>query len=240
MRASRGRPLLGHSRAWAGLTLAVCALLVAAIGLLFNGQTGPDQVDNAVDSPVIAFLGGRRTLLPWLAAPGTLIPAVVISAAIVVGCLVTRRFNGAVLAATAVAAATGLADGLLKHLFHRTYLGQISFPSGHTASAAALTATLAVLFLIPPQQARTRAARVTLVVLACVITVIVAAGVMALRWHYFTDCVAGAAVGTGAVLTLAFLIDLASAAISRTTRLAAADPARLPKEVGPAGRPGSP
>jgi hypothetical protein len=33
-----------------------------------------------------------------------------------------------------------------------------------------------------------------------------------LRWHYFTDTVAGAAVGAGTVCALALLLDLGSAA----------------------------
>jgi membrane-associated phospholipid phosphatase len=210
MLAWLGRPLLGVTRrAWAGLALAACVIVTVVLGLLFNGQTGPDGFDNAVDSPVVAFFGGHRTLLSWLAVPGTLIPATAISAAIAVGCLIARRLNGAVLAVTAVPVAAGLNDGLLKHLFHRTYLGQIAFPSGHTASVTALTATLAVLLLVPPQQAGTRKVRVALVAMACVITATVATGVIGLGWHYFTDTVAGAAVGLGTVCALALLLDLA-------------------------------
>ncbi len=205
----RGRPLLGDSRAWAGLTLAACAIVTVALGLLFNGQTGPDGFDNAVDSPAVAFFRGHETLLLWLAAPGTSIPAIAISAAVAAGCLLAGRLNGAVLAVAAVPVATGLDDGLLKHLFHRTYLGQIAFPSGHTGSATAMTATLAVLLLVPPQPAATRAARVVLVAVACVITAVVATAVIGLRWHYFTDTVAGAAVGLGTVCALALLLDLA-------------------------------
>jgi membrane-associated phospholipid phosphatase len=33
-------------------------------------------------------------------------------------------------------------------------------------------------------------------------------GVIGLRWHYFTDTVAGAAVGIGTVCALALLLDL--------------------------------
>jgi membrane-associated phospholipid phosphatase len=230
MRTVIGRPLLGDARRIpAGLTVAACVTVVVALGLLFTGQTGPDWLDNAIDSPVITFFGGRSLLL-WLAFPGTLIPAAAVSAAIVIACLITRRLNGAVLAAIAVPVAAGVGDGLLKPLFHRTYLGQVAFPSGHTASATALTATLAVLVLVPPQQARTRAARVTLVAVACVITAAVAVGVIGLRWHYFTDCLAGVAVGTGTVLALAFLIDLAPVVISSARKLPAN---RSPKRPAP-------
>jgi membrane-associated phospholipid phosphatase len=37
---------------------------------------------------------------------------------------------------------------------------------------------------------------------------VVAIGVIGLRWHYFTDTVAGAAVGIGTVCGLALLLDL--------------------------------
>jgi uncharacterized membrane protein len=56
-----------------------------------------------------------------------------------------------------------------------------------------------------------------LVVAACAVTVLVAVGVVGLRWHYFTDTVGGVALGTGTVLALAFLIDLAPGVGSGTT-----------------------
>jgi membrane-associated phospholipid phosphatase len=206
----RGRPLLGASgRGWAGLTLAVCVIVVGVLGVLFAGQTGPDGFDSAIDSAVVAFFGGHEGILLWLALPGTLIPAVVISAATAVSCLIAGRLNGTVLALTAVPAAAGLDDGLLKHVFHRTYLGQLAFPSGHTTSVVALTTMLAVLLLIPPQQARTRTARALLLAVFCVVAAVLATAVIALRWHYFTDTVAGAAVGVGTVCALALILDLA-------------------------------
>ena len=233
----RVRPLLGDTgRTWAGVTLAACVTFVVLAGLLFKGETGPDGFDNAVDSPVIAFFRARGSLLFWLALPGTLIPTVAISVVIAVGCLIARRPNGAVLAVAAVPAATGLTDGLFKHLFHRTYLGVLSFPSGHTTTVIAMTATLAVLLFVPPQRARTRAVRAAAVATACLLTVMVAIGVIGLRWHYFTDTVAGAAVGVGTVLGLALLLDLVTGAIGR----AGAGPPRStgsPQEPAPAAHP---
>jgi membrane-associated phospholipid phosphatase len=205
-----GRPLLGDARRpWAGLAVAACVIVVVTLGLLVRGQTGPDGFDDAVDTPVIAFFGGHHGLLLWLALPATFVPATAISAATAVGCLIARRLNGVVLAVTAVPVAAVLDDALLKHLFDRTYLGQLAFPSGHTTSVTAQTALLAVILLVPPQRQRTRTARVALVTAYCVITATVAVAVIALRWHYFTDTVAGAATGAGTVLVLALLIDLA-------------------------------
>jgi PAP2 superfamily len=97
---------------------------------------------------------------------------------------------------------------VLEHLVDRTHFGQLSFPSGHTASAMTVAAVLGVLLRDPARLAATRVARAALVVVACAVTALVAAGVIGLRWHYFTDTVGGVALGTGTVLTLAFLIDL--------------------------------
>lgn len=233
MAVPRGRPLLGDTcRTWAGMTLAACVIVVAVTGLLFKGKTGPDGFDNAADSPFITLARGHDRLLWQLTLPGSLIPAIAVSAAIAAVCLIARRPNGAVLAVIAVPAATGLDDGLLKHFFHRTYLGVLSFPSGHTTSVTALTATLALLLLVPPQQARTQAVRVAVVAAACLITVVVVIGLIGLRYHYFTDTVAGAAVGVGTVLGLALLLDLAADAVRRPS-------SGPPRSTGSAREPGS-
>jgi membrane-associated phospholipid phosphatase len=204
-----GGPLLAApARRWASALLTCCAILVMALGILFAHQTGADRLDRTVDSPVINWLGGHPGLALWLARPGSDVPAIVLSAAIVVACMCTGRLNGAVLAAAAVPAAVGLNDGLFKPLVHRTYLGALSYPSGHTATMFALAATVVILLLLSPRSAKASALRVLIPAAACVLGVVVAIGVIGLRWHYFTDTVAGAAVGTGTVCGLALLLDL--------------------------------
>ena len=149
-----GRPLLAASaRPWAGGLLACCAILVAGLGVLFAHQTQPDWLDRAIDAPFSAWLGGHLGLGLWLIAPGSSVPAVVLSAAIAVACLLAGRLNGAVLAAAAVPVANGLVEGLLKPLVHRTYLGNLTYPSGHTTAIFALAATVTVLLLVPPRPA---------------------------------------------------------------------------------------
>jgi membrane-associated phospholipid phosphatase len=183
-------------------------ILVAVLGILFAHHTTPGHLDQAIDSPVIAWLGGHHGLALWLAAPGSQLPAVALSVAIVIACLFTGRLKGALLAAAAVPAAVGLNDGLCKPLVHRTYLGALSYPSGHTATMFALAATLVVLLYVPPRSASSRAVRIAIPAAACVLGGVVAVGVIGLRWHYFTDTVAGAAVGIGTVCALALLLDL--------------------------------
>jgi membrane-associated phospholipid phosphatase len=226
------RPLLAApARPWADALLACCATAVAVLGVLLAHRATPGWLDHAVDSPVIGWFGGHQGLASWLAAPGSLIPAAALSAVIVVACLLAGRLNGAVLAAAAVPAAVGLNDGLLKPLVHRTYLGALSYPSGHTAAMFALAATVTVLVLIPPQPARTRALRALIPLAAYVAGVVVAVAVIGLRWHYFTDTVAGAAVGTGTVCGLALILDLPAPSrwLARVSR-------RLPRVRGRSGR----
>ena len=209
LRLRYGRPLLGRvARLRAGVLLACCAILVAVLGVLFAHQTTADRLDHAIDSPIINWLAGHPGLAGWLAFPGSQRPAVALAVLIVVVCLLKGRLNGAVLAAVAVPAAVGVNDGLCKPLFHRTYLGALSYPSGHTATMFALAATVAVLFYVPPRPVKARVLRIVIPAAACVLGVVVAVGVIGLRWHYFTDTVAGAAVGTGTVCGLALLLDL--------------------------------
>jgi len=206
----RGRPLLRdarRTRAWP--LLAACLVVIVTLGLLLREQAQPDRLDSAVDAAMVASFRGHQGILPWLALPGSTLPLIAVSIAIAVGCLIAGRRNGAALALTAVPVTAFLDDTVLKHLVDRTHFGQLSFPSGHTASAMTLAAVLGVLLHDPARRTATRVARAALVVLACAITALVAVGVIGLRWHYFTDTVGGVALGTGTVLALALLIDLA-------------------------------
>lgn len=203
-----GRPLLAGSARRAGALLGCCAVLVVVLGVLFAHQATADRFDHAIDAPVITWLGSHPGLAARLAASGSLVPAGVLTVVIVVACLLAGRLNGAMLAAAAVPAAVGLNDGLVKPVVHRTYLGALAYPSGHTATVFALAATAAILLVVPPQSAKAAVPRLLIVGTACLLGVVVAIGVIGLRWHYFTDTVAGAAVGIGTVCGLALLFDL--------------------------------
>ena len=195
-------------------------IAIATLGLLLRGQAQPGRLDSAVDTAMVASFGGHQGVLSWLTQPGSTITLIAVSAVIAAGCLIARRPNGAVLAVTAVPVTAFLNDTVLKHLVGRTHLGQLSFPSGHTASAMTLATVLGVLLHDPARRAATRVVRAAFVVVACAVTALVAVGVIGLRWHYFTDTVGGAALGAGTVLTLAFLIDLVEAWL-RTCRAGA-------------------
>jgi undecaprenyl-diphosphatase len=182
---------------------------VAVPGVAFAHHSTADGFDRLVDEPVVRWLGGPNgALLTWMQYPGTQVPALVISVAIAVACLRSRRYTGAILALVAVVVATRVDEWLLKPLFHRTYLGALSYPSGHTTSVVAMTTVYALLFLLPPQDARTRAPRIAGLAVLLALTVITVFGVIGLRWHYLTDTIGGAAVGIGTVLALALALDI--------------------------------
>jgi membrane-associated phospholipid phosphatase len=237
--------LADQARLRAGGLLAGCAILVVVLGVLFAGQGTPDPFDRAVDGPFVTWFAGRQNLAAWLAYPATLVPAGGASLIAALACLARGWLRGAVLALLAVPVTSGLNDAFLKHLFHRTYLGALTYPSGHAAAASALAMSLTVLLLLAPRAApstrpaaglatrpaaglATRPAagpaapagtatapaglvtalRWAVSAVAWLAVAVVAVGVMGLRWHYFTDTVGGAALGTGTVCALALILDL--------------------------------
>jgi len=84
-----------------------------------------------------------------------------------------------------------------------------SFPSGHATSSFALAAVFAILLTDPVYRRVPRALRLLLVLMALLLAAAVAATMIAIGAHVFTDAVAGAAVGTGVVLACALTLDLA-------------------------------
>ncbi len=106
---------------------------------------------------------------------------------------------------------------LLKPLVHRTYLGVLAYPSGHTTAAFALAAVVTILLLRPASPPKARRARAVVSFAGCLVGSLVAVAVIGLRWHYLTDTVAGAAVGIATVCGLALALDLS---LSRWSRLA--------------------
>jgi membrane-associated phospholipid phosphatase len=223
MRPWSGRSLLADPvRSWAAGLLACCAVLVIVLGVLVAHKATADRVDLAVDAPLITWFTLHPLLAFRMTYPATLVPAVGASLAAALACLAHGWIRGAVLALLAVPVASGLNDALLKPLFHRTYEGVLSYPSGHTSAIAALAAALTVLLLLAPSQAPTprlaphptprtalaTALRWAIPVVAWLAVVVVAIGVIGVRWHYFTDTVGGVALGTGTVCGLALALDV--------------------------------
>jgi undecaprenyl-diphosphatase len=187
--------------------LVVCVAITVLLGTLFAHRRQAGALDAAVDARIQGDLGGQRRILNDLAELGDLLPVIAIFAALFLTCLVTRRWRGAVLVALAVPAATGITELILKPLIGRTFMGALSFPSGHEARVFALAAAFAVLLANPVRPRIPAVVRLFLAAAVLLAACAVAVALVGLDQHYFTDTVGGAAVGTAVVLATALVLD---------------------------------
>jgi membrane-associated phospholipid phosphatase len=209
MRRSIPRPLVPPAmRPFAVALLVACVAITVILGALFAHHARAGTLDTAVDAWIQAGLGGHLRLLNQLAGLGGWIPVGVVAAALLLACLVTRSWRGAVLVAVAVPVAHALTEHVLKPLVGRTLPGgALCFPSGHETHVFTLTAAFAVL-LIGPLHPRMPVAIRLLLALAMLTTAgAVAIALVGKGAHYFTDTVGGAAVGTAVVLATTFVLD---------------------------------
>ena len=84
-------------------------------------------------------------------------------------------------------------------------LSQVFRGAYHVAQAAA---AMAVVLLAPRSGRPHPAVRIAVIAAAVVVASAVGIAMIGLHYHYFTDTVAGAAVGIGVVIGVAFLLDL--------------------------------
>lgn len=202
-------PLLPPAlRRSAAMVVAGCAAVTASLALAFAGQARPDGLDRAVDAHIRSGLGRYEGHLHLLAGLGDLVPVTVLTAVLILACLAMRRRRVAVLACLAVPGAVALTEFVLKPLVGRTIHGAyLCFPSGHATASFALAGTCAVLLAGPARPRLPGGVRLLLILGAAVVAAAVATAMVALGHHYFTDAVAGTAVGVGMVLLTALLID---------------------------------
>jgi membrane-associated phospholipid phosphatase len=209
LRRAPPRPLLPPGlRRGAAIVVAGCAAVTASLALGFAGQARPDGLDRAVDAHIRSGLGQYEGHLHLLAELGDLAPVTVLTAALILACLAMRRRRVAALTCLAVPGAVALTEFVLKPLVGRTIHGAyLCFPSGHATASFALATTCAVLLAGPARPRLPGAVRMLLILGAAVVAAAVATAMVALGHHYFTDAVAGTAVGVGMVLLTALLID---------------------------------
>jgi membrane-associated phospholipid phosphatase len=229
-----GRPLLpAGGRSLALLVVLACAIIVASMGawLAHGTQAGP--LDARVDLWLDVHLTTGRGLVLRLRDFGNPQWVTAICAALVLASLALRRYRGALLAAIAVPLAGGITEFALKPLFDRRLHGFLSFPSGHVTAVSAMAATGMVLLLGPARPPVPAAARWLASAVAVLLVPTVAVSVVVGNFHYFTDTIGGACVGTATVLSTALALDWLS---QRLTRRRAA--AREPAAPEPAARGG--
>jgi len=220
--------------------VAACCITVGVLGALFYHGSAPDALDKAVFRSVWP----HRIGLDPLVSVGDTVPMTLLTAVLCYCCLALRRYRGAIMVALAVPLASGITE-LLKHLIHRIYvsfLTFLSFPSGHATATFALITCIAVLLIDPPATRAPASMRIVLALLSVGFGVMVALGLVAARYHYFTDTIAGAAVGIGVTVAIALALDLIVARRSRGQAVAPVPagtvPARPARRQEPAERHG--
>jgi undecaprenyl-diphosphatase len=181
--------------------------VTAVLGVHYAGGTEAGRLDSIVDPRFAAALSRFPALLSRLEDLGTLGPVTLMTLALILACLATRRWSGAILAVIAEPAAVGLTEYVLKPAIGRVADGWLSFPSGHATSMFGLAAICAVL-LTGPDRRLPAALRWLLILAAFAVAAAVSVTMVAIGAHYFTDVVGGTAVGIGVVLACAFALDL--------------------------------
>ena len=213
-RQAAPRPLLPPALCLpAAVLITGCAVVTASLALAFAGQGRADALDAAVDRTIRDSIGGHPGPLHLLADLGGQEMVTITTVALVVACLVARRWRGAALAGLAVPAASALTESVLKPFIDRTIGGSPgypSFPSGHATAMFALATTCTVLLAGPSRPRLPGVLRLLLGLGAVLIAATVGIAMVGLGYHYFTDIVAGTAVGIGMVLLTALLIDWAA------------------------------
>jgi len=204
------RPLLpSAARPLAVAIVVACVLVTALLGAWFWHETRTDWVDAVVGARLQAGLGGHPHLLAVMAWPGAPVPVTAIAVTLALACAWRRRYRVAAFVVVSVALAAVITERLLKPLIDRTFWSTLAFPSGHVTGAFAV-ATVVTVLLAAASGRVPRALRLALAVTAFLIAAAVAIAVVGAGLHYFTDTIAGAAVGTGTVLLTALALDALS------------------------------
>jgi membrane-associated phospholipid phosphatase len=180
-----------HEESIAELVVGSALVLTVALGgLYFAVRPGPATVDGWLLNLVRPSHALAFTHVSSLTSPA----AIVIGAAIAAGACLPRDRPRALACLIAPPLALLACELVAKPLVDRTLGGVLSYPSGSTVGAAALAAAAV---LATPARWRPWIAGPALAY-----SLWVALAVVALRWHYPTDALAGLALGAGVVLVI--------------------------------------
>ena len=172
----------------AGAILVAGTLVVA---FLVHRHPGPDALDQWVFSVVGPAPHSSRLIhLTDLGAVPVAVGGSVLAAVVAVG----RDRRTALACLVGPGLALVLVEWVLKPTVARYYFGVLSFPSG-TITAVAAVATAWVV-AVPGWL------RVPVLVVGAGLVASTSVAVIALRWHYPSDALAGGAFGVGVVLLL--------------------------------------
>jgi membrane-associated phospholipid phosphatase len=198
--------LPGPARRIAVILICCCAVLVAGGAVLSAGRSQPNALSRPVDSWIRDHIGAHHTALQLISTLGVL-GSELVAAALVVAALAGRRRNVAALALISVPVAWILTEFVLKPLVNERIGGFLTYPSGHTQAVLCVATLLTVALLNPPRGGPATWLRAVVLAIMLAVGVAVAISMIGLDYHYFTDTVAGAAVGVGVPLGIALGLD---------------------------------
>ena len=200
-------PLIAPAYRSATLGIAALAWLVAGImGLKVANERVAGFPDRGIDARVVAELARHRFLVQHLVTLGDPRTVLDMSITLVVAWSMWRP-RAAVLAAVSVPAAGGLTEWVIKPLVGRTLEGGLAFPSGHTTGIFSVAFVLLIALCGPHTSPMTRVLAWLSSAVALLLAVAVAAALVAARFHYATDTVAGSCVALGVVLSVSVMVD---------------------------------
>lgn len=196
------------------VTAALGWIVALALGVRYAGGTTGGWFDNAGFHLMRWLVGNPVPVGKWAVAPPT--PATTVLAAfssspvtygVIVVALVyavwRRRWPVAALAVAAPALCVLVTEVIAKPLVDRRHEGYLSYPSGHTVTSVAAL-TVLVLAVSAGWSARQR---LVAWIGWAVLIVIVAAGLVAMNYHYPTDTIGGIGVALGVTLPGALVAD---------------------------------
>jgi len=209
VRASQaaGRPLLSPTARRPVLAIiAACAAVLAVLGSLLAGYTGPSPADRPVDDRIFALLGTHPGIVT-VTDIGTPLWGGIACLAIAAACAARRRYRAALLPLIAVPAGSILTDHVLKPLINRTASGSLMFPSGHTTVTCAMSVSVVIILAGPARPPLPAGARLAACAAALALVPVVAVGLIVGHYHFFTDTIGGTATGTAVALLTALALD---------------------------------
>lgn len=174
----------------AGVELVLGAVLVGATaiaGLWYAVRPASGGLDGKLLDLVTASRSRWFIDIVWLHHPWVIVTGAVIAAAVAL----PQGWSRSLACLVGPPLALVLCELAVKPAVGRTLGGALSYPSGSTVGAAALAA--AAVLAVPARW------RVIPAVLGAGYAIWMAVAVVALRWHYPTDAIAGLAFGVGVV-----------------------------------------
>ena len=194
------------------MSLFVVMVCVGGFGFDARDSSGPVLFDRSVDAFLTRASGLEHQVAVLLSDFGDPAVFLTITAVAVGGLVLLRDYRAAGATLGSVGFALLLVEGVLKPFFSR-HLGDshgATFPSGHTTVAVALATaiTLATRGNRPLGRLLGRILRDLLMSAAVTCALGIGVAMVALRFHYMTDVVAGLPLGVTVTGSLAVLLDV--------------------------------